>query len=82
MDYFYKQCIETLFKPFGDIPEFKGLTGEHISHPHLHAGLTEVGRFYPSLDEGKDQPLPLPLRLAMQLRSTTLLPQPFFRSFV
>lgn len=38
MDYFYKQCIETLFKPFGDIPEFKGLTGEHISHLHSRAG--------------------------------------------
>ncbi|EMD40366.1 hypothetical protein CERSUDRAFT_110962 [Gelatoporia subvermispora B] len=26
MDYFYKQCMETLFRPFGDIPEFKTMT--------------------------------------------------------
>ncbi|KAH9948743.1 component of IIS longevity pathway SMK-1-domain-containing protein [Amylocystis lapponica] len=26
LDYFYKQCIETLFRPFGDIPEFRNLT--------------------------------------------------------
>lgn len=25
LEYFYKSCIETLFKPFGDIPEFKQL---------------------------------------------------------
>lgn len=27
LDNFYKFCIETLFRPFGDIPEFKTLTG-------------------------------------------------------
>ncbi|KDQ64157.1 hypothetical protein JAAARDRAFT_187524 [Jaapia argillacea MUCL 33604] len=27
LEYFYKHCIETLFKPFADIPEFKNLTG-------------------------------------------------------
>lgn len=27
LDYFYKQCTDTLFRPFGDIPEFKNLTG-------------------------------------------------------
>ncbi|OCH94520.1 DUF625-domain-containing protein [Obba rivulosa] len=26
MDYFYKQCMETLFRPFGDIPEFRNMT--------------------------------------------------------
>ena len=26
LDYFYKQCIETLFRPFQDVPEFKNLT--------------------------------------------------------
>ena len=27
LDYFYKTCIEVLFKPFFDLPEFKTLTG-------------------------------------------------------
>ncbi|KAH7916787.1 component of IIS longevity pathway SMK-1-domain-containing protein [Hygrophoropsis aurantiaca] len=27
MDYFYKSCIDILFKPFTDIPEFKKLSG-------------------------------------------------------
>ncbi|TFY56769.1 hypothetical protein EVJ58_g7436 [Rhodofomes roseus] len=27
LDNFYKFCIETLFRPFGDIPEFRTLTG-------------------------------------------------------
>ena len=25
MEYFYKSCIDTLFKPFGDVPEFRQL---------------------------------------------------------
>lgn len=28
LDYFYKSCIELLFKPFSDVPEFKNLTGD------------------------------------------------------
>jgi protein phosphatase-4 regulatory subunit 3 len=28
LEYFYKSCVETLFKPFGDIPEFKQLQSE------------------------------------------------------
>jgi protein phosphatase-4 regulatory subunit 3 len=28
LDYFYKQCIETLFRPFQDVPEFKNLTSK------------------------------------------------------
>jgi len=27
LDYFYKKCIELLFKPFSEIPEFKNQTG-------------------------------------------------------
>ena len=25
LEYFYKSCIDTLYKPFGDIPEFRQL---------------------------------------------------------
>jgi protein phosphatase 4 regulatory subunit 3 len=28
LDYFYKNCVETLFKPFNDIPDFRTLSGE------------------------------------------------------
>lgn len=28
MDYFYKNCVDALFKPFSDIPEFKNRTGK------------------------------------------------------
>lgn len=28
LDYFYKHCIETLFRPFGDVPEFRTVTGK------------------------------------------------------
>ena len=30
LDNFYKFCIDTLFRPFGDIPEFKTLTGKFL----------------------------------------------------
>jgi protein phosphatase-4 regulatory subunit 3 len=33
LDYFYKSCIELLFKPFSDVPEFKNLTGDFNSPP-------------------------------------------------
>jgi protein phosphatase-4 regulatory subunit 3 len=32
LDYFYKGCIELLFKPFSDVPEFKNLIGDSIGH--------------------------------------------------
>jgi len=35
LDYFYKGCIELLFKPFSDVPEFKNFTGDFS--PPLHA---------------------------------------------
>jgi hypothetical protein len=28
LEYFYKKCIELLFKSFSDIPEFKNQTGQ------------------------------------------------------
>jgi protein phosphatase-4 regulatory subunit 3 len=28
LDYFYKNCVETLFKPFNDIPDFRTFPGE------------------------------------------------------
>ena len=28
MDYFYKHCVEHLFQPLQDLPEFKNMTGE------------------------------------------------------
>jgi len=31
LDNFYKYCIETLFRPFGDIPEFKTLTEPRLT---------------------------------------------------
>lgn len=27
LDYFYKHCIEVLFRPFFDIPEYSRMTG-------------------------------------------------------
>lgn len=30
LDYFYKHCVEVLFKPFFDIPEFSRMTGLSI----------------------------------------------------
>ena len=33
LDYFYKYCIETLFRPMNDIPEFKILTGKSPMNP-------------------------------------------------
>jgi protein phosphatase 4 regulatory subunit 3 len=41
MDYFYKQCIQTLFKPIDDIPEFKNLAGAYTSTSCAYIGLTE-----------------------------------------
>ena len=31
LDYFYKFCMDILFKPFQDIPEFKDYTGTCVS---------------------------------------------------
>ncbi|KAI0920771.1 hypothetical protein AcW1_005052 [Taiwanofungus camphoratus] len=31
LDYFYKHCIETLFRPFGDVPEFRTVTESPLS---------------------------------------------------
>ena len=31
LEYFYKSCIDTLFKPFGDIPEFRQLQSGVLS---------------------------------------------------
>lgn len=48
LEYFYKTCVDILFRPFHDIPEFKSLTGkrapqyssfmdiEHRADPVLH----------------------------------------------
>jgi protein phosphatase-4 regulatory subunit 3 len=30
LDYFYKRCIDLLFKPFSDIPDFKTQTGSFL----------------------------------------------------
>lgn len=35
LDYFYKQCIDVLFKPFGDIPDFKNLAGKFSNSSFL-----------------------------------------------
>ncbi|KZT29424.1 DUF625-domain-containing protein [Neolentinus lepideus HHB14362 ss-1] len=30
LDYFYKQCIDILFKPFGDLPDYKNVIGQTL----------------------------------------------------
>lgn len=44
MDYFYKTCVETLFRPFGDVPEFKNVTGElgSMSRDSYFCSLTRI----------------------------------------
>ncbi|KAG1737393.1 component of IIS longevity pathway SMK-1-domain-containing protein [Suillus lakei] len=41
LDYFYKRCIELLFKPFSDIPDFKNQTA-WLPHSLFHAFLSNL----------------------------------------
>lgn len=34
LDYFYKHCVDVLFKPVLDLPEFKSLTGKLMRVPY------------------------------------------------
>lgn len=75
LEYFYKSCIETLFKPFSDIPEFRQLQSEI-----LFLTLTLVTNFtertHPPYVEGTNKFVPLSLRSAVQFCTPTFFPQP------
>lgn len=64
LEYFYKSCIDTLYKPFGDIPEFRQLQSKK---PFLYISyqLIVVRRVHPSHVEGTNEFVPLPLRSVM-----------------
>jgi protein phosphatase-4 regulatory subunit 3 len=60
LDYFYKQCIETLFRPFQDVPDFKNLTSKLGNAYHLiDRPQMLIYRSSPSFDAGNDKPLPI-----------------------
>ena len=64
LDYFYKGCIELLFKPFSDIPEFKNLTGNFsqslLDTQYLMRAL-DFRRASTAVNERKDEPLLIPV---------------------
>lgn len=39
LEYFYKHCVETLFRPFGDIPEFKNASDSSLTMSRERANL-------------------------------------------
>lgn len=50
LEYFYKSCIDTLYKPFGDVPEFRQLQSEnHFPTCTVSTNLCQKNPFSPCL---------------------------------
>lgn len=81
LEYFYKSCIDTLFKPFGDIPEFRQLQSK-ILFLTVTAPAHATRRTHTSHIEGTNKFVPLPLRSVVQLRPSAFLPQSLLSSFI
>lgn len=61
LEYFYKHCVETLFRPFGDIPEFKNASGMTAADCLLRSPLTSDVRLLVDHVTGASESLPLPV---------------------
>lgn len=82
MEYFYKNCIETLFKPFSDIPEFKTYAGECFWAFTVHR-LSDLVflRAYSTSDPRKNEPIPIPMRLVVQFCLAAFISESFLYAF-
>lgn len=81
LEYFYRSCVDVLFDPLFEVPEFKILTGT-FSPIHVARKLIILLRSYTSSFARTDKPLLTSLRIASQLCRTALLPQPFLYAIV
>lgn len=82
LDYFYKYCIETLFKPFSDVPEYKHLTGELRASTFVAGETNTMDRTYALPDTGESQSLRLLMRHAVQFRASTLISKSFLHPLI
>ncbi len=53
MDYFYKDCVMTLFSPFNELPEWRNTTG--MSFPEPSTSLSNVETTEPVLHLTREQ---------------------------